>query len=234
MSTAAVIINQATDISKKIDESSNKKIEVTIYLEPPYDMPSESKPMTRSDLVNMVSSILHFMFCSNADAKLATLNDIPTPHKDTYYFQSKSVPSMTLFEYFNRIAKYLTPLSCESIIMSLVNIVQISQRHQTLPVNILTIHRLLLSSVVCTFKFHEDRELCMTTMAKVGGIDQKELDNLELTFLGLIDFDLFLPEHVYKTAYQFVVQVYKDGSISNDLCQTFKKNMSSIVFKRFN
>jgi hypothetical protein len=97
--------------------------------------------MTRELLVCLLSDTLENTFC-NKPFKMS-VNDGKT-HNSTFMFQSKTVPSMTIKQYFQRLAKY-TGVSGESMILSMIHIARIFRTLPNFPVNILTIHRLLLA-----------------------------------------------------------------------------------------
>ena len=67
-----------------------------------------------------------------------------------------------------------------------------------IPVNSLTIHRVLIASAVLAIKFFDDAFYLNSHYAKVGGISVDELSLLELEFLKNINFSL----HVTCEDYQ--------------------------------
>jgi hypothetical protein len=62
----------------------------------------------------------------------------------------------------------------------------------------LSIHRLLLVSILCSSKFFDDLFYNNSHYAKIGGVALKELNVLEVEFLALVAFDLHIPAKIFK------------------------------------
>jgi hypothetical protein len=119
-------------------------------------------------------------------------------------FQSKTVPSMTIKNYFQRLARY-TGCSQECMVLAMLNLSRIYRTHTNFVVNALTVHRLLLASVLCSAKFFDDSFLNNARYARIGGVTTKELNSLEIEFLFLIDFNLFYSVSEYNAYYHELV-----------------------------
>jgi len=61
-----------------------------------------------------------------------------------------------------------------------------------------TVHRSLLLSVVLAAKFWDDERCKNTFYAQVGGVPVEELNELEVRFLRLLEFQLWVGEEVYE------------------------------------
>jgi hypothetical protein len=119
-------------------------------------------------------------------------------------FQSKNIPSMSVGAYLTRIAKH-TGVSGEAMLMGIAHIERIRIIRPEFPVNILMIHRLILISIMVSAKHHDDWFMNNARWAKVGGIPVQELNGLEILFLQLVNYSLFVsPEH-YAVIYRYVV-----------------------------
>merc|ERR1719436_676415 len=69
--------------------------------------------------------------------------------------------------------------------------------HSCLNVTAYNVHRLLLTSVVVAVKFHDDVYFANAYYAQVGGVSNHELNNLEASFLKLINWRLHVTREEY-------------------------------------
>ncbi|CAD8057199.1 unnamed protein product [Paramecium primaurelia] len=112
------------------------------------------------------------------------------------YFHSIKAPSITLYNYLQRIAKY-THCSEECFVIALIYLDRLQEKHPQLVLNSKCIHRFLLISLVIAIKFQDDDYYKNEYYAKVGGISVREIFVLEQAFLELMDHQLFITEHHY-------------------------------------
>lgn len=153
--------------------------------------------MTRDMLVSLLADALDSKFCQGP---VVLHKDDGKTHKSTFMFQCKTVPDITVKKYFQQLAKY-TGLSGEAMILAMIHIARIYQKLPNFPVNILTIHRLLLVSVMVSAKFFDDSFLNNARYAHVGGVDGDDLNMLELEYLFLIDFNLYVSYEDYANIF---------------------------------
>lgn len=125
--------------------------------------------------------------------------ECPQPEKLTL-FHTERLPSITIRDYFDRIAKF-SECSKEVLVLSLFNINRIISSVPGFEVSPLNIHRLLLSSVLCSAKFMDDAYYNNAFYAKLGGVPVKEINRLEVEFLALINFDLYVDSRGYADFY---------------------------------
>ncbi|KAJ1667519.1 cyclin-like protein interacting with PHO85 [Coemansia sp. RSA 1813] len=119
-------------------------------------------------------------------ANLGTITTDITP------FHSRAVPSISAHDYLFRVSKYVG-LENDSVLAVLVYLDRITrtQIHRpSMAISPYNIHRLILSAIVVSHKFHSDIFLNNLRYSKVGGIPLAELNQLELELLFLIKFDL--------------------------------------------
>ncbi len=116
-------------------------------------------------------------------------------------FHGESIPQISISSYLRRLAKY-TECSIEALIQSIIHLVTtISWHKPTFVINSFNLHRLLLTSILCTTKFFDDTFFDNNKFAKFGGITLRELNYLEVEFLVLINFDLFVTFETYQNIY---------------------------------
>ncbi|CAD8060092.1 unnamed protein product [Paramecium primaurelia] len=112
------------------------------------------------------------------------------------YFHASKAPSITLFNYLQRIAKY-THCSEQCFVIALIYLDKLQEKHPYLVLNSKCIHRFLLTSMVIAIKFQDDDYYKNEYYAKVGGVSVREIFVLEQAFLELMDYELFIDEHHY-------------------------------------
>ncbi len=110
-------------------------------------------------------------------------------------FHALSLPPISLANYINRLINHMD-CSIECYIIALIYITRATRTHK-LKINMFNIHRLLLVSLIIAIKFHEDKYFSNKYYATVGGISNKELNDLELKFLHLIDFDTSMDSNMF-------------------------------------
>ncbi|KAJ2000842.1 cyclin-like protein interacting with PHO85, partial [Coemansia thaxteri] len=116
-------------------------------------------------------------------------------------FHARSVPTIDLETYLSRIVKYC-PCQSEVFLGLIVYMQHIIDRcaRRRLPftVDAFSIHRLVITAVTIASKWFSDVFFTNSRYAKVGGLSVAELNNLELQFLSLVDFDLGIQPEVLQ------------------------------------
>jgi hypothetical protein len=166
---------------------------------------------TRAVLVSVLGCVLAQLFSNPTDR-------LPTDVSALSRFHTERIPSIGIADYLNHIALY-GEASEEVLVMSCIHISRIHHANQValslvaqgadpnslVPkpflLNALSIHRLLLLSILCSAKFFDDEHFNNHFYAKIGGITLPELNVLEIEFLALIAFDLHIPSAVYQRFY---------------------------------
>ena len=81
--------------------------------------------------------------------------------------------------------------------MAFIHISRISHNKPEFHLNALSIHRLLLTSIMVTVKYMDDSYYNNSFYSKIGGVALREINHLEIEFLSTIEFDLFIHHKVY-------------------------------------
>ena len=111
-------------------------------------------------------------------------------------FSKENLPKITLQDYCTRILKF-GKISIATLVQSVIYIDKIITQHPKL-LTIKTVHRLLLASIIVSAKFTDDYHLTNTNFARVGGVNLKELNMLEVDFCKLLSFSLFTPVAIFN------------------------------------
>ena len=131
-------------------------------------------------------------------------------------FSAKSVPGISIKDYLFRIAK-CSKCSSESVILALIYIDRLTERHNKFMIKSINIHRymgsffsnfrLLITGIMLAAKFFDDQFYNNEYFAKVGGISNIEMNLLEIEFLNLINFTLYVdPNIFFKYRQQLLAQ----------------------------
>merc|ERR1712216_1092466 len=96
--------------------------------------------------------------------------------------------------------------SDECFVIALVYIDRLSKMESNVTVCDLTIHRLLLITVMTAAKFQDDVYYSNKYYAKVGGIRLKEVNALEAFLLKLLDWKMCVTPQEYELYHKLVYQ----------------------------
>ena len=120
-------------------------------------------------------------------------------------FSSLKYPKIPLSNYIKRIKKY-TEMDESTFIIALIYIDRICEISNLIltPFNI---HRLICTSVLIAIKYNEDIIYENSFYADVFGIDSEELILLELQFLGLINFNLFIHKNEFNQYHNYLIKL---------------------------
>lgn len=134
-------------------------------------------------------------------------------------FHARSVPSISIYAYLTRILKYC-PCANECFLALLVYFDRMSRldKHTVgLQIHAYNIHRLIISGVMVASKLFSDVFFTNTRYAKVGGLPVTELNKLELEFLALNNFSLFIStEELQKYGDRLLSQWKGENEVAHD------------------
>eukprot|EP00388_Colpodella_angusta_P007905 GDKJ01021975.1.p1 GENE.GDKJ01021975.1~~GDKJ01021975.1.p1 ORF type:complete len:210 (+),score=31.32 GDKJ01021975.1:54-683(+) len=112
-------------------------------------------------------------------------------------FHAVNVPTISVYDYLIRIAKFFY-CSKECFVLSLIYIDRIVKIQPDFTINSLNIHRLLVTAVMLAAKFFDDQYYSNAYYARVGGVRSKEINVLEVHFLTLIGYQLYVSPSEYE------------------------------------
>lgn len=93
------------------------------------------------------------------------------------------------------------------------------QETTELAVNSLTVHRLVISSVLIAVKMTDDRYYNNAFFAKIGGVALSELNVMELEMLKLLDFRTHVPASEIKWLLSRLKSLQGPGQVTSVLCR---------------
>jgi hypothetical protein len=105
--------------------------------------------------------------------------------------QFEGCPSISLFEYTNRIVRY-THADFEDLCICLCYLNRIPRMYPNFAITRTNIHRVFLAAFLLGMKMYWDCPLTNRFCAKIGGIDEQEMNNIEIAMLELFDYNAFI------------------------------------------
>lgn len=135
------------------------------------------------------------------------------PYQQPSKFEAFRAPGISIRDYLMRIHKYAS-CSPECFVLALVYIDRL-QRMQGFVLTHLNVHRVVITSVVLAAKFFDDHYFNNAYYAKVGGVLCKEMNELEIEYLLLINFSLHVGTDTYARFYNELVGHYNRTNVRN-------------------
>ena len=123
---------------------------------------------------------------------------------DDDIFNSKSIPNISTYDYLLRIIEF-SNIEENTLILSLIYIDKIARIKKITKYNI---YKYLITSVLIALKYNEDEIYNNNYYSQIGGINYEEIMQLELNFLVLIDFNVYINNKTfeqYKSALQLLI-----------------------------
>ena len=111
------------------------------------------------------------------------------------HFTFKMRPSISLFDFLQRILKYIR-IGFSTLIIAMIYIDRICKEKVFL--NEYNIHRIMLIAIYIAYIYNEDRVFDNNYLALVSGLSKEEMLTLEEDFLDLIEFNLFVSEDTFE------------------------------------
>ncbi|KAG2199589.1 hypothetical protein INT47_012189 [Mucor saturninus] len=147
------------------------------------------------DTIKMLTFLLEEIIQTNDSFQQGSERRKSITHSSFTCFQARSIPSISIYAYLTRILKYC-PCANECFLALLVYFDRMAKTSSTrtngLRIDSFNVHRLIISGVMVASKLFSDVFFTNTRYAKVGGLPVSELNILELEFLSLNDFALFV------------------------------------------
>jgi hypothetical protein len=124
-------------------------------------------------------------------------------NKNISLFLTDSIQTITINDYLQRLVKY-TQVESSTLIAMLIYIDRLCELNNFI-VNSYNVYKILFSSLIIAIKYNEDEYYDNKFYAKVGGLTLKEMNNLEINYLSLIDFKLYISEEVFDNYFENLI-----------------------------
>lgn len=146
-----------------------------------YDL-HEIRNYNRITLANVCGVFIESTYCTEKNPSQAEMGNYKC-------FQCVSIPTITITDFLIYVINRTT-CSNSSMVLMVIILQLLRYRCPDLQINILTIHRLVLISLLTASKFIDDNYDGNLRFAKVSNLNLKEINLLEVELLFLISFDL--------------------------------------------
>ena len=127
------------------------------------------------------------------------------------HFTFKMRPSISLFDFLQRILKYIK-IEFSTLIIAMIYIDRICKEKVFL--NEYNIHRIMLIAIYMAYIYNEDRVFDNNYLALVSGLKKEEMVTLEEDFLELIEFKLFVDDELYNQYKDCIFKEYFNSNLS--------------------
>lgn len=123
-------------------------------------------------------------------------------------FSSNHIPKVSIKNYLQRIMNY-TEVEESTLIIALIYIDRLNQLSKVIltPYNI---HRLIFIAIFIAIKYNEDLTFNCDFYSQVSGISIKELQLIEIEFIYLIKFKLYIDKEQYDSYKSFIDEADSD------------------------
>jgi len=162
----------------------------------------------RNKLVNVLADVLTRL-CERNDFLINTNTPLTR-------FHALQPPQITIEFYLKRIARY-SNCSEECFVLALIYIDRLIGKDENFLVNSLNVHRLLITSIMLGAKFFDDHYFNNEYFSKIGGVSLEEINLLEIEFLFMISFDLFVETDMYESYKMKLLSQTKSSKSSGHL-----------------
>ena len=124
-------------------------------------------------------------------------------NKNISLFLTDSIQTITINDYLQRLVKY-TQVESSTLIAMLIYIDRLCELNNFI-INSYNVYKILFSSLIIAIKYNEDEYYDNKFYAKVGGLTLKEMNNLEINYLSLIDFKLYISEEFFDNYFDNLI-----------------------------
>ena len=161
--------------------------------------------LSNSNLIKSISSALTMILDENKNMK--NYKKILQAQKKMI-FNAKSVPKISIYDYLKRIQTY-SYIEKSTLIISLIYIDRICQiSHLTL--TYYNIHRILFAAIIIAIKYNEDSFYDNKYYSEIAGVDLKELNIMENTFVEMCHFRLYIADDIFEKYYKYLNSLEDD------------------------
>lgn len=119
-------------------------------------------------------------------------------------FRSVSIPEITISDYLVHIIKY-TKCTNISMVLMIIILQVILQHYPSFHISILTIHRLVLISLLVASKFINEECGENLLFSKISSLSLREINSLETELIFLINFNLHYQLDAYANGHWFII-----------------------------
>ena len=130
------------------------------------------------------------------------------PVTNTFYpaaslFDTKAIPKISLYRYIERINLW-SGCSVSCFILSYIYIQRVIRNNLQFTLTRQNAYRLILTAVLISQKFLEDRYVNNETYAGIGTLTISEINSLEIALVSLLGYKLYVNSKSYSKHYSYL------------------------------
>ena len=125
-----------------------------------------------------------------------------------------NIPYISIKDYLEHLYKY-SKINSSTIALILIYIDRICNVTKC-KLSYYIIHKLILGAMILAIKYNEDVFCSLKFYAKLGGITLNELRNLEVNFISLINFNLFVSDELFSKYNDYLLSSDSDDDDESD------------------
>ena len=125
------------------------------------------------------------------------------------HFTFKMRPAISLFDFLQRILKYVK-IEFSTLIIAMIYIDRICKEKVFL--NEFNIHRIMIIAIYIAYIYNEDKKYDNNYLSLVSGMSKDEIITLEEDFLELIEFNLFVNDEIYFLYQDYILKGYLNSN----------------------
>jgi hypothetical protein len=148
----------------------------------------------RSILINTLSYLLNDI-CKENDISHLNDNERIIP-----FLTKRNKQSLTIKKYLENLVK-VTQIESSTLIAMLIYIDRLCEINNFV-VNSLNVYRIIFSSFVIAIKYNEEKDFNNEFFSKLAGMSLTEMNLLELIYLNLIDYKLYISDEDFLNYYE--------------------------------
>ena len=133
----------------------------------------------------------------------------PHPRWNSTVFHCTEVPTISIEDYVDRFVMHVPGVRPNQDVIFILAVIYLTRLERAQQCNILcnySAHKLILAAISVAIKFILDEVPVASCIAAAGGVSVEELSLVEMQFLRLIRFDLFVKEEDYHVRVKAIQQ----------------------------
>ena len=155
-----------------------------------------------NSLIDKISSVLESLI--NENKNLENYKESMKKQKNSIFF-STEIPEISVLDYLYRIQNF-SDAEDNTFILALIYIDKICET-ASIVLSENNIHRILFMSILTAIKYNEDLYYDNEYYAKIAGISAKELQKMELEYLKLIKFELYINKSKFDKYKNYINEI---------------------------
>ena len=169
-----------------------------------------------NSLIEKINSILESLIEENKN--LENFKESMKLQKKSIFF-SKEFPEISVLDYLYRIQN-ISDAEENTFILALIYIDKICET-ASIVLSENNIHRILFMSILTAIKYNEDMYYDNEYYAIIAGISDKELKNMELEYLKLIKFELYVIKSKFDKYKNYFNEIKDSNKVKNKSLNKF-------------